>query len=270
MTLDQYSNLARAIPNVWKTATTVATIFLFHWMSNSTIRSVILTDCGPQLTLRLFQAMRTELDIIPLRNTKYRQQKSWKLEQYNATIFAVVHDYVSEHHSIWESYVTPLTYVYRVLVQRYTELIPSTVVSSPYLPATASSSTTSTMMSAVNNIDSLIAIRISYSRRFTSWATRETFKSRLNKLQVWSQQDGHFCLYICARRVLICPQTTPDNLRLQRTGHRGLFNTNAKSAWPVPHADFLPEFLNIPQGILRNSVSIRRTACVTQKGEAHC
>lgn len=86
--------------------------------------------------------------------------ESGQVRLYRATVVSRLLHYVSEHPPDLNRYLTPLTYAYNVQVHRSAKLILSSLVLSWYPPAPASPKTT-TIPPDINNIDSLLTVRIS-------------------------------------------------------------------------------------------------------------
>lgn len=92
-----YSKQTMVIPAARITATTVATIFLDHQISNLSIPTTVLTDNGSHFTSMFFQAVCVELPITPQTTMEYHPQTNGQVERYTSTIVSPQTHYVAEH-----------------------------------------------------------------------------------------------------------------------------------------------------------------------------
>ena len=134
---DRYSKLTRAIPTGKTTATTVATIFVDHWVIPYGIPNYVLTDNGPQFVAKFFASVCLALGVKHVTTTAYHPRTNGQTERFNRTIVTRLRHYVGEHQDDWDLYVQLLTYAYNAQVHRSTRTTPYSLVLTRHPPGPA-------------------------------------------------------------------------------------------------------------------------------------
>jgi hypothetical protein len=113
---DRYSKLTRTVPLRVTTALAVAQAFCDHWVFVYGPPVSLLTDNGPQLAAKFFQAACAELGIQKVFTTAHHPQTNSQVERYNKTLVDTLHAYVSRRQDDWDEYTSPITYAYNYRV----------------------------------------------------------------------------------------------------------------------------------------------------------
>jgi hypothetical protein len=113
---DRYSKVTQTAPFRAITALSVARAFCEQWVYVYGAPVTLLTDNGPQLTAKFFQAVCAELGVKKVFTTAYRPQTNGQVEIYNRTILAALRGYVSRRQDDWDEFTAALTYAYNCKV----------------------------------------------------------------------------------------------------------------------------------------------------------
>lgn len=73
---DRYRKLPKSILNSKTAATTVICIFIEHWVPNYDVLSILLTDKGQKLELKLFLVVCKTLKVKNITINEYHRQAS--------------------------------------------------------------------------------------------------------------------------------------------------------------------------------------------------
>jgi transposase InsO family protein len=97
------------------TALLVARAFCDHWAYWYGPPLSLLTDNGPQLTVKLFLAVFAELGI-KIFTTAYHPQTNGQVERYNRTILDSLRADIANSQDNWDNYTFAVTYAYNCRV----------------------------------------------------------------------------------------------------------------------------------------------------------
>lgn len=81
-----YFKLAKGTPTTRKTTTRMANIFTEHWVASFGIRSIVLTDNGPDFTSKFLAAICKDPGIETATTTKYHPPTNGQIQRFNTTM----------------------------------------------------------------------------------------------------------------------------------------------------------------------------------------
>jgi transposase InsO family protein len=121
----------RTVPLRTVTALTVARAFVDQWVYIYGPPVSLLTDNGPQITAKFFQAACAELGISKLFTIAYHPQTNWQVERYNRTILAALRAYFAKRQDDWDDCTSAVTFSYNCRVHSSFGMPPFELTLSP-------------------------------------------------------------------------------------------------------------------------------------------
>jgi Integrase core domain len=113
---DRYSKFTKTIPLRTVTALSVARVFCDHWAYVYGLPVSVLTDNGPQFTVKFFQAVCSELGTRKIFTAAYHPLTNGQVERYIRTILASLRGYVSKRHDDWDDFPSAINFAYNCRV----------------------------------------------------------------------------------------------------------------------------------------------------------
>ena len=125
---DRSTKLTRSIPLRTPTTSVVDNAFLDNSVYVYGAPRGVLTDNGPQVAAKFFDAVCALLGVRHYLTTAYNPQTNGQTERFNRTLVQRLRHYVEVHKWDWEEYIQPLTFAYNTKFYRSTETTPFDLV----------------------------------------------------------------------------------------------------------------------------------------------
>lgn len=96
---------------------TVARIFLEHWVAPYGIPSKLFPYTGPKFVSKRYLAVCSTLQVNNMTTVKYHQLTNGQAVRFNSTLITQECHYIPKHQTICNTYLLPFTYAYYVPVE---------------------------------------------------------------------------------------------------------------------------------------------------------
>jgi transposase InsO family protein len=125
---DAFSRFAVSIAIVDTTASTVAHMFIMHWVAYFGCPNSLMSDNGSQFTSDLMRDVTAILGVRLVFTPPYHPQSNGTVERLNQTFTAMVKKFVNESQTDWDLFLPTITYAYNSSVHETTRASPFSVV----------------------------------------------------------------------------------------------------------------------------------------------
>jgi len=125
---DRFAKLTKCVALWHKTAISVASAIIGHWVACYGPPDRILSDQGPQLMLNFFIAVMKMPGVETVRTTPYHPQTNGQVERYNRIMTTKLRHYVADDSKRWDEPLHVLTLAYNSQPHWYTGIAPFELV----------------------------------------------------------------------------------------------------------------------------------------------
>ena len=131
---DYWTKWMEAYPIPDHTASTVASVLVYQFISRFGIPQQIHSDQGREFEAVLFQEMCKLLQIDKTRTTPWRPCSNGLVENFNRTLGALLRQMTSKHQRDWDEHIGLATMAYRSMVHESTGQTPNRMMLGRELP----------------------------------------------------------------------------------------------------------------------------------------
>ena len=131
---DYWTKWMEAYPIPDHTASTVASVLVYQFISRFGIPQQIHSDQGREFEARLFQEMCELLQVDKTRTTPWRPCSNGLVENFNRTLGAMLRQMTSKHQRDWDEHIDLATMAYRSTVHESTGQTPNRMMLGRELP----------------------------------------------------------------------------------------------------------------------------------------
>ena len=262
---DRFTKLTQVVSLPRINAYTVAVAFCEAWVFKYGAPRSLLSDNGKQFVAQLFQSVCKILGVSNIFTATYHPQTNGQVERYNRTILSMLRNYVNEHQSDWDEYVSALTYAYNTHVHRTTKTTPfSLVLSREPPPYAAYHSIRSIRKNGPNDGDSRrnfrhrLDVAIS-NARINLHKMQERYKKDFDKhvhKRTFNLEPGDY-VFIDPRNARVPGQEKRNKLQHNLLGPYEVLRVNERNV--VIQRDDLVETVNVDRVIYTPSNEATRT-----------